>query len=123
LHTLPEPVGFVAIDVSFISLRLILPAVRHWLEPGGDIVALIKPQFEAGREQVGKGGIVKDPGVHRQVLDDLTAWFAGEGLFPAGLIRSPIEGSEGNVEFLIWLTPGRPADRDLSQTIANITAA
>jgi 23S rRNA (cytidine1920-2'-O)/16S rRNA (cytidine1409-2'-O)-methyltransferase len=93
LETLPEPVSFVAIDVSFISLRLILPAVQGWLAPKKDIVALIKPQFEAGREQVGKGGIVKDAEVHRQVLLDLTGWFAAEGLSPAGLIRSPIEGS------------------------------
>jgi 23S rRNA (cytidine1920-2'-O)/16S rRNA (cytidine1409-2'-O)-methyltransferase len=123
LETLPEPVRFVAIDVSFISLRLILPAVQGWLAPGSDIVALIKPQFEAGREQVGKGGIVKDPEVHRQVLLDLTDWFAGEGLSPAGLIRSPIEGSEGNVEFLVWLAPGRTVDLNLPQAIAAVTSA
>jgi 23S rRNA (cytidine1920-2'-O)/16S rRNA (cytidine1409-2'-O)-methyltransferase len=122
LHSLPEPAGFVAIDVSFISLRLILPAVQQWVEPGADIVALIKPQFEAGREQVGKGGIVKDPAIHHQVLVDLTTWFADNDLYTAGLMRSPIEGSEGNVEFLVWLRQERPADLDLPAVIEALTA-
>ena len=70
-------------------------------------MALIKPQFEAGRKQVGKGGIVKDPAVHRQVLADLLGWATANGLAPAGLMPSPIKGAEGNVEFLVWL--GGPA--------------
>lgn len=123
LEALPEPVSFVAIDVSFISLRLVLPAVRRWLAPQADIVALIKPQFEAGRDQVGKGGIVKDPAIHRQVLDGLTAWFKENQLYPAGLIRSPIAGSEGNVEFLVWLRPGQQAAFDAPAAIAAVTAA
>lgn len=122
LETLPEPVDFVAIDVSFISLRLILPAVQRWLAPGASIVALIKPQFEAGREQVGKGGIVKEPAVHRQVLADLITWFVDHRLYPAGLMRSPIEGSEGNVEFLVWLQPGRPSPFDAPAAIASLLA-
>ncbi|RMG95203.1 MAG: TlyA family RNA methyltransferase [Chloroflexi bacterium] len=106
LESLPEPVSFVCIDVSFISLKLILPAVQKWLtETGADIVALIKPQFEAGREQVGKGGIVKDSAVHRQVLTDLLAWCRNNHLIPAGLMRSPVTGTDGNVEFLVWLRP------------------
>ena len=107
LESLPEPVSFVAVDVSFISLTLILPAVQRWLVPAADVVALVKPQFEAGREQVGKGGIVRDPAVHRQVLEDIVQWAAAQGLNPAGLTRSPIEGTEGNVEFLLWLRPGQ----------------
>ncbi len=103
LETLPEPVSFVCIDVSFISLKLILPAVRLWLEPAGDVVALVKPQFEAGRSEVGKGGVVKDPAVHRQVLADIVGWAEAQGWSPAGLARSPIEGATGNVEFLLWL--------------------
>jgi 23S rRNA (cytidine1920-2'-O)/16S rRNA (cytidine1409-2'-O)-methyltransferase len=122
LESLPEPVRFVAIDVSFISLRLILPAVQGWLAPQADVVALIKPQFEAGREQVGKGGIVRDPAIHRQVLAGLATWFAANDLTPAGLMRSPIEGSDGNVEFLVWLTPGRPAGFDVHAAIAALTA-
>ena len=68
-------------------------------------MALIKPQFEAGRKQVGKGGIVKDPVVHRQVLVDLLTWSAENSLQPKGLIQSPIQGTDGNVEFLVWLRP------------------
>lgn len=107
LETLGEAVNFVAIDTSFISLKLILPAVKKWLTDGLEspfnIVALIKPQFEAGRSQVGRGGIVKDPAVHRAVLEAILAWCVANGLFPAGLTRSSIEGSDGNVEFLVWL--------------------
>ena len=109
LESLPEQVNFVCIDVSFISLKIILPAVEKWLAPQADIVALIKPQFEAGRKQVGKGGIVKDTAVHRQVLVDLLTWAAENKLQPQGLTRSAIQGADGNVEFLVWLRPnGEP---------------
>ena len=124
LEALAEPVSFVAIDVSFISLRLILPAVRLWLEAGpphpGEIVALVKPQFEAGREQVGKGGIVRDLAVRRQVLEEMWQWTSEQGLGPQAVIRSPIEGSSGNVEFLLWLKPGRDARLDAAQVIAAV---
>lgn len=104
LEALDEPVAFVAIDVSFISLKLILPAVKGWLASPADIVALIKPQFEAGPEQVGKGGIVRDTAVHRAVLYDILAWCRENGFVAQGLARSSIQGSDGNVEFLVWLT-------------------
>jgi 23S rRNA (cytidine1920-2'-O)/16S rRNA (cytidine1409-2'-O)-methyltransferase len=97
----------VAIDVSFISLRLILPAVKQWLTRDASIVALIKPQFEAGPKQVGRGGIVKDTAVHRSVLLDLWQWFRGNGFGVQGLITSPVTGAEGNVEFLVWLQVDR----------------
>jgi 23S rRNA (cytidine1920-2'-O)/16S rRNA (cytidine1409-2'-O)-methyltransferase len=100
LEELPEPVSLVTIDVSFISLKLILPAVMGWLTPGGQIVGLIKPQFEAGPENVGKGGVVRDPAVHHQVLADITSWADAQRLGLQGLIRSPITGPAGNVEFL-----------------------
>lgn len=103
LDALDEPVGFVSIDVSFISLKLILPAVRGWLLPDADVVALVKPQFEAGKSQIGKGGIVRDPAVHREVLESLLAWTPTQGLMPRGLVRSSITGSDGNVEYLLWL--------------------
>lgn len=106
LDSLPEKVAFAAIDVSFISLRLILPSVMSWLTRPGEIVALVKPQFEAGRKNVGKGGIVRDPEVHRDVLADLLQWTEKRSLNPSGLIRSPITGSGGNVEFLLRLQPG-----------------
>jgi 23S rRNA (cytidine1920-2'-O)/16S rRNA (cytidine1409-2'-O)-methyltransferase len=107
LETLAEPVNFACMDVSFISVKLILPAVKGWLvAQGSDVVVLIKPQFEAGREKVGKGGIVKDAAVHRQVLEEVLSWAEANELAPAGLMRSPIEGAEGNTEFLAWLRPG-----------------
>ena len=106
LESLPETVGMEVADDSFISLKLILPPARGWLRPGGEMVALIKPQFEAGRRQVGRGGVVRDPAVHRAVLEDLLGWAAGQGLGPQGLIRSPVKGPAGNVEFLVWLRPG-----------------
>ncbi len=103
LESLDEPVNFVAIDVSFISLRLILPAVKKWLTSNANIVALIKPQFEAGPKQVGRGGIVKDTAVHRAVLETLMHWFGAHGFGVQGLTTSPVTGAEGNVEFLVWL--------------------
>lgn len=106
LESLAEPITFAAVDVSFISLKLVLPAVQAWLAPLGDIVALVKPQFEAGPQQVGKGGIVKDPAVHQQVLLDILRWAQANGLASPGLMASPITGSGGNVEFLLWLQPG-----------------
>lgn len=120
LESLPEEVNFVCIDVSFISLKLILPAVEKWLADEADIVALIKPQFEAGRTQVGKGGIVKDSTVHRQVLADLLGWFAERNLQPQGLMRSVIQGSDGNVEFLVWLHPGGEILGNLPELIASV---
>lgn len=113
LESLPQPVQLVVIDVSFISLKLILPAVCQWLDSAqssaqpSDIVALVKPQFEAGRQQVGKGGIVRDTAVHRQVLTDLIGWAEAEqNLGTLGLMQSPITGTDGNVEFLAWLRLG-----------------
>lgn len=120
LESLPEAVGFVCIDVSFISLKLILPAVEKWLADQADIVALIKPQFEAGRTQVGKGGIVKETAVHRQVLEDLLSWSSERDLQPQGLIRSAIQGADGNIEFLVWLRPGGEAPGDLPEIIARV---
>jgi len=111
LESLPEPVDLVTADVSFISLGLILPAAICWLtSPSpppvgggrGGVVALIKPQFEAGRREVGKGGVVRDPEVHRRVLERVLS-IAGElGLGLRGLMPSPLRGPAGNVEFLAW---------------------
>ena len=106
LESLDEPVNFVCMDVSFISLRLVLPAVQQWMQSQADIVALIKPQFEAGPEQVGRGGIVKDTAVHEQVVTQIVNWAEEHQLHPQNIIRSPITGGDGNVEFLIWLKSG-----------------
>ncbi len=101
-------VDLVTIDVSFIGLGLVIPAVRRWLAGSvhGGIVALIKPQFEAGRTQVGKGGVIRDPEVHRAVLTQVLSAAASEGLDVLGLTTSPITGPAGNTEFLAWLRPG-----------------
>jgi 23S rRNA (cytidine1920-2'-O)/16S rRNA (cytidine1409-2'-O)-methyltransferase len=97
------------IDVSFISLRMVIPAVLSVVSDNADIVALIKPQFEVGKGGVGKGGIVRDPGKHRAVLNNIVSFTAGLGLDTFGLVESPILGAEGNREFLIRLrkTGGR----------------
>jgi 23S rRNA (cytidine1920-2'-O)/16S rRNA (cytidine1409-2'-O)-methyltransferase len=95
--------SLVTVDVSFISLRQILPAVPPLLDPGGDVIALVKPQFEAGREAVGKGGIVRDEVVQHQVVEAVTAAAVSLGLGRAGLVESPITGMEGNREFLLHL--------------------
>lgn len=103
LETLAEPVDLVVVDVSFISLKLILPAAQQWLAPSAGVVALIKPQFEAGPESVGKGGVIRDPAVHRAVLADLLGWSVAESWSVMGLTPSSIQGADGNVEYLVWL--------------------
>jgi 23S rRNA (cytidine1920-2'-O)/16S rRNA (cytidine1409-2'-O)-methyltransferase len=106
LESLPEQVGLVTADVAFISLGLIVPVAVRWLRPGGQVVALIKPQFEAGRREVGKGGVVRDPDVHRRVLERVLGIAAGLDLGLRGLMPSPLRGPAGNVEFLGWWTAG-----------------
>lgn len=100
----PEQLGelsdFISIDVAFISLDKVLPVAATLLKPTGALVALIKPQFEAGREKVGKGGIVKDKEVHREVIERITTFAKEHGLYLHGLTYSPIKGAEGNIEFL-----------------------
>ena len=102
LATLPEPVDVIVSDVSFISLRIVYATAVSWLKPGGMVISLIKPQFEAARDDVGKGGVVRDPVVHRQVLETVTADMAALGLGLRGLMVSPLIGPAGNVEFLGW---------------------
>jgi len=104
LAVLPGPVDIAVIDVSFISLRQILPRVATVLRPGADVVALVKPQFEAGRDEVRKG-IIRDPAVHDRVLAEVTAAGAEVGLTRVGSTPSPITGQKGNVEFLLHLRP------------------
>ena len=103
LPGLGEGAGIVTIDVSFISLRLILPGVAPLLAPGADVVALVKPQFEAGRDDVGRGGVVTDPIVHARVVDEVSAAAATVGLTRMSVIESPITGADGNREFLMHL--------------------
>jgi 23S rRNA (cytidine1920-2'-O)/16S rRNA (cytidine1409-2'-O)-methyltransferase len=99
---IPDPVDLVVCDASFISLKTVLPAAMGLAKPGAKLVALIKPQFEVGRENVGKKGVVRDPELHQAVCDDISAWLTGEmGWTLLGIEESPITGPEGNREFLI----------------------
>ncbi|MDP8923653.1 MAG: TlyA family RNA methyltransferase [Chloroflexota bacterium] len=107
LDALPEPIELAVIDVSFISLRLALPPIGRLLRPGAPIVALVKPQFEAGKGQVGRGGVVRDRRLHRRIVVELWAWAGAHGFAPCGLTASPIRGPAGNVEFLLWLENAR----------------
>lgn len=103
---IPEKLDLAAIDVSFISLKLVLPPVKNLLRDGGEMVCLIKPQFEAGREKVGKKGVVKDPETHVEVLDHFLENAAAAGFTVTGLTFSPIKGPEGNIEYLGHLYAG-----------------
>jgi 23S rRNA (cytidine1920-2'-O)/16S rRNA (cytidine1409-2'-O)-methyltransferase len=118
--------NFASIDVSFISLRIIFPVLKTLLVPGSNIVALVKPQFEAGREQVGKKGIVRDPSVHESVLDKMIEFSSGIGYTIVNLSFSPITGGDGNIEFLLHLRwDGEDATTGeilLSQTPAQVVA-
>ena len=95
--------SFASIDVSFISLDLILPALHRILAENGQVVALVKPQFEAGREQIGKNGIIKDPKIHLAVLEKVVAFAGTHGFAVMGVDYSPIQGGHGNIEFLMYL--------------------
>ncbi len=113
LETLPEPVELVTIDASFISLKLLLPRAANWVDKTGDIIALIKPQFEAGRKKVGKGGVVQSPEIHLEVIVRVIDFLSKIDFHAAGLTTSPLLGPKGNREFLVWCrrNPGTPLDR------------
>lgn len=109
LISLPKPVQLVCVDVSFISLRILFPVIRNWMiEKGGTLVTLIKPQFEAGREEADKGkGVIRDPEIHARVLHDVLSAAQNDGFGIKGLIMSPLEGPKGNREFLAhFVFPG-----------------
>ncbi|KTT97486.1 hemolysin [Sphingomonas yabuuchiae] len=98
---IPEPVDIIVCDASFIGLAKVLERPLSFAKPGARLLALIKPQFEAGREEVGKGGVVRDPTVHQRVCDQVIAWLSDSGWQVAGVTQSPITGPEGNIEFLV----------------------
>lgn len=108
IHTLGESVQGAVIDVSFISLRIVVPVVGRLLEPGAFMVVLVKPQFEVGRDRVGKRGVVRDPALHEEVLKELSGVFLDEGWTVRGRAASPILGPKGNMEFLLHLERSRP---------------
>ena len=114
---------FASIDVSFISLSLILPALQEILATDGQVVALIKPQFEAGREQIGKNGIIRDKKVHVTVLEKVTSFMVGIGFSVKGLDYSPIQGGHGNVEFLAYLEKNAQAENLVADQIGSVVEA
>lgn len=117
-----EPVDFISIDVSFISLLKIMPTVAPLLRDGGAMVTLIKPQFEAGREFVGKGGIVRDLSVHEAVLTRVIAGIADCGISPIGLTFSPIKGADGNIEYLLYSRKDTPCHNDVTDDMITTIA-
>ena len=116
---IPDPIDLAVMDVSFISIRLVLPAVKQLLKPGADYICLIKPQFEAGREEVGKKGVVRDEQVHIRVVNEILSFAPGIGLSVMGLDYSPIKGPEGNIEYICHLKNGDypPAEIDVEAVV------
>ena len=116
----PDMLDFASIDVSFISLKLIFPALYELLREGGEIACLIKPQFEAGREKVGKKGVVRDPAVHLEVLENFLGHAKENNFTVLGITYSPIRGPEGNIEYLGYLRKSKEEDAvvDLSAVVA-----
>lgn len=120
----PEKTDFITIDASFISLKKLIPPLGVFLKDGGAYVALIKPQFEAGKENVGKKGVVRDPAVHWEVIRDLLDFFHENGLYAEALTFSPIKGPEGNREYLVLLKKGEQifADAGIEAIVKNAFA-
>jgi len=132
VESLPEQVSLATVDASFISLKILLPVVRKWISPSplaplplgeGNIIALIKPQFEAGKKDVSRGdGVIRDPEIHKQVLLDVLGFAQREGFSIRGLIKSPLLGPKGNAEFLAWLNqaPGLEGGDAISPMVEGV---
>ncbi len=118
-----QPVEFATVDVSFISLGLVLPVLEQLLQPQAKVVCLVKPQFEAGRELVGKKGVVKDPATHCLVLEKVLGFAAQTGFVPLGLDFSPVKGPEGNIEYLLLLQKGGQGCDITSEIVAGLVEA
>ena len=119
----PEEIDFFSVDVSFISLKIILPAVRPLLKDGGQAVCLIKPQFEAGREKVGKKGVVRDKAVHEEVVETICGFALQNGYSVLGLTFSPVKGPEGNIEYLAYLEKSGAPVRTAEETPHGVVEA
>ena len=115
-----EPIDFISIDVSFISLRHMFPVASKILKDTGAVMFLIKPQFEAGREQVGKKGIVRDSKVHVEVIENVIGYASDNGLYPHGLDFSPVKGTKGNIEYLLYLRKTESSEKISPQEVVNI---
>jgi 23S rRNA (cytidine1920-2'-O)/16S rRNA (cytidine1409-2'-O)-methyltransferase len=123
VESLPEPLSLVTMDASFISLKILLPVVEKWLassQGSREIIALIKPQFEAGKKDVARGdGVIRDPEIHKQVLLDILGFAQREGFGIRGLIKSPLLGPKGNAEFLVWLGDEK-REIDINEFVKNV---
>lgn len=117
---IPEPVDFASVDVSFISLKIILPVLRERLADGGQAVCLIKPQFEAGKEKVGKKGVVRDQKVHVEVVENITNFAVECGFTLKGVTFSPIKGPEGNIEYLMYIEKSEAPEREVDFSITDL---
>lgn len=115
-----EPIDFISIDVSFISLRHMFPVVSKILKDTGAVMCLIKPQFEAGREQVGKKGIVRDSKIHVEVIENVIGYASDNGLYPHGLDYSPVKGTKGNIEYLLYLRKTESSEEISPQEVVSI---
>ena len=129
VESLPEPVSLVTVDASFISLKILIPVIKKWSfdkgkkkEERGGIIALIKPQFEAGKKDVSRGdGVIRDPEIHKQVLLNVLGFAQVEGSQIRGLIKSPLLGPKGNAEFLVWLEDKKAdADLDMNELVDKV---
>ena len=117
LDMLEGPIDFASIDVAFISLTKVLPVAYELLKENGEIAALIKPQFEAGRENVGKKGVVRDPEVHREVINKVVSLSRELGFAIKGLTFSPVKGPEGNIEYLVWLAKSEAEEESVDEQL------
>lgn len=118
--SLPEPVSMVTVDASFISLKILLPVIKKWEMTDGQIVALIKPQFEAGKKDVSRGdGVIRDSEIHRQVLLDVLSYAKDEGFGLRGLVKSSLLGPKGNAEFLLWMDL-HPGDASVEELVNGV---
>lgn len=118
----PEQLDFASVDVSFISLCLVLPVARRFLRDNGEMVCLIKPQFEAGKGKVGKKGVVRDPAVHAEVVEKICAFVLENGFSILGLTYSPVKGPEGNIEYLIHLQKAEQTEQKTELEVAQLIA-
>lgn len=126
-YVAPEDIAdvldFASVDVSFISLTKVLPAAKELLRRDGEMVCLIKPQFEAGREKVGKKGVVRDPKVHQEVIEKILAFASEQGFVARNLEYSPIKGPEGNIEYLVHIQKGMESQKEQVDVAAVVAQA
>ena len=123
VESLPEQVDFVTVDASFISLKVLLPTIKKWINSETNLLCLIKPQFEAGKKEVARGdGVIRDPEIHKSVLLEVLSFAQQEGFNIRGLIKSPLLGPKGNAEFLVWLKQASAEERgaELDPLVASV---